>query len=93
MSNTDPESTIYTLPDLTLRQTLFQLTHNPDSDEQSQLFQTVREKSADEKLDEKILDAEKNLGESEVRLAHLEKSNFLLAIGRKVCWLFNIDLL
>jgi 26S proteasome regulatory subunit N7 len=34
-------------------------------------------------LDEAITDAELNLGESEVRIANLAKSNFLLKIGRK----------
>ncbi|KAH9621718.1 hypothetical protein KSS87_007585 [Heliosperma pusillum] len=35
------------------------------------------------KLDEKIADAEENLGESEVREAHLEKSLFYIRIGDK----------
>ncbi|KAL8144234.1 hypothetical protein V2J09_017266 [Rumex salicifolius] len=35
------------------------------------------------KLDEKITDAEENLGESEVREAHLEKSLFYIRIGDK----------
>ncbi|PWA42107.1 26S proteasome, regulatory subunit Rpn7,Proteasome component (PCI) domain protein [Artemisia annua] len=45
----------------------------------------MRVKIADElnKLDEKIADAEENLGESEVREAHLAKSLFFIRIGDK----------
>ncbi|XP_004242844.2 26S proteasome non-ATPase regulatory subunit 6 homolog [Solanum lycopersicum] len=45
----------------------------------------MRVKNADElkKLDEKIADAEENLGESEVREAHLAKSLFYIRIGDK----------
>lgn len=39
----------------------------------------------------RIADAEENLGESEVREAHLAKSLFFIRIGDKVCIAFIID--
>ncbi|KAG5234226.1 26S PROTESOME SUBUNIT 6 [Salix viminalis] len=49
------------------------------------LLDSMRAKNEDElkKLDEKIADAEENLGESEVREAHLAKSLFYIRIGDK----------
>ncbi|KAJ6875741.1 26S proteasome non-ATPase regulatory subunit 6 [Populus alba x Populus x berolinensis] len=49
------------------------------------LLDSKRAKNEDElkKLDEKIADAEENLGESEVREAHLAKSLFYIRIGDK----------
>ncbi|OIS96924.1 26S proteasome non-ATPase regulatory subunit 6 homolog [Nicotiana tabacum] len=49
------------------------------------VLDAMRAKIADElkKLDEKIADAEENLGESEVREAHLAKSLFYIRIGDK----------
>ncbi|KAG5230279.1 26S proteasome non-ATPase regulatory [Salix suchowensis] len=49
------------------------------------LLDSMRSKNEDElkKLDEKIADAEENLGESEVREAHLAKSLFYIRIGDK----------
>ncbi|KAJ8771251.1 hypothetical protein K2173_026428 [Erythroxylum novogranatense] len=48
-------------------------------------FDAMRAKNEEEikKLDEKIADAEENLGESEVREAHLAKSLFYIRIGDK----------
>lgn len=37
----------------------------------------------------RIADAEENLGESEVREAHLAKSLFFIQIGDKVDWWYN----
>ncbi|XP_059286095.1 26S proteasome non-ATPase regulatory subunit 6 homolog [Lycium barbarum] len=49
------------------------------------VLDSMRAKNSDElkKLDEKIADAEENLGESEVREAHLAKSLFFIRIGDK----------
>jgi len=49
------------------------------------LLQTMRVKIEEElkKLDEKVSDAEENLGESEVREAHLAKSLYYIRIGDK----------
>ncbi|XP_035544553.1 26S proteasome non-ATPase regulatory subunit 6 homolog [Juglans regia] len=49
------------------------------------VLDSMRAKIEDEikKLDEKIADAEENLGESEVREAHLAKSLFFIRIGDK----------
>ncbi|GMH16743.1 hypothetical protein Nepgr_018584 [Nepenthes gracilis] len=49
------------------------------------ILDSMRAKIGDEirKLDEKIADAEENLGESEVREAHLAKSLFYIRIGDK----------
>ncbi|XP_074294714.1 26S proteasome non-ATPase regulatory subunit 6 homolog [Silene latifolia] len=49
------------------------------------VLDSMRQSIEDElkKLDEKIADAEENLGESEVREAHLEKSLFYIRIGDK----------
>ncbi|KAK9054567.1 hypothetical protein SSX86_025646 [Deinandra increscens subsp. villosa] len=49
------------------------------------VLDSMRAKIAEElkKLDEKIADAEENLGESEVREAHLAKSLFFIRIGDK----------
>ncbi|XP_021808449.1 26S proteasome non-ATPase regulatory subunit 6 homolog [Prunus avium] len=49
------------------------------------VLDSMRAKIQDElkKLDEKIADAEENLGESEVREAHLAKSLFFIRIGDK----------
>lgn len=49
------------------------------------LLDSMRQSIEDElkKLDEKIADAEENLGESEVREAHLAKSLFYIRIGDK----------
>ncbi|MCD7448063.1 proteasome regulatory particle subunit [Datura stramonium] len=49
------------------------------------VLDSMRSKNCDElkKLDEKIADAEENLGESEVREAHLAKSLFYIRIGDK----------
>ncbi|OMO82477.1 hypothetical protein COLO4_22963 [Corchorus olitorius] len=49
------------------------------------LLDSMRAKNEDEikKLDEKIADAEENLGESEVREAHLAKSLYYIQIGEK----------
>lgn len=49
------------------------------------VLNSMRSKNCDElkKLDEKIADAEENLGESEVREAHLAKSLFYIRIGDK----------
>uniref|UniRef100_A0A2P2LE96 Uncharacterized protein MANES_14G058600 n=1 Tax=Rhizophora mucronata TaxID=61149 RepID=A0A2P2LE96_RHIMU len=49
------------------------------------LLDSMRTKNEEElkKLDEKIADAEENLGESEVREAHLAKSLFYFRIGDK----------
>jgi len=49
------------------------------------VLDAMREKNDGEikKLDEKIADAEENLGESEVREAHLAKSLFFIRIGDK----------
>ncbi|XP_059440395.1 26S proteasome non-ATPase regulatory subunit 6 homolog isoform X2 [Corylus avellana] len=49
------------------------------------VLDAMREKNDGEikKLDEKIADAEENLGESEVREAHLAKSLFFVRIGDK----------
>ncbi|OMO93211.1 hypothetical protein CCACVL1_06588 [Corchorus capsularis] len=49
------------------------------------LLDSMRAKNEDEikKLDEKIADAEENLGESEVREAHLAKSLYYIQIGSK----------
>ncbi|CAN4084891.1 unnamed protein product [Withania somnifera] len=49
------------------------------------VLDSMRAKNCDElkKLDEKIADAEENLGESEVREAHLAKSLFYIRIGDK----------
>ncbi|GAA0175484.1 hypothetical protein Leryth_008564 [Lithospermum erythrorhizon] len=49
------------------------------------LMDEMRAKNEDElkKIDEKITDAEENLGESEVREAHLAKSLFYIRIGNK----------
>ncbi|KAG1331368.1 26S proteasome non-ATPase regulatory subunit 6 [Cocos nucifera] len=49
------------------------------------VLDSMRRKIEDElkKLDEKIADAEENLGESEVREAHLAKSLFYIRIGDK----------
>ncbi|XP_011040415.1 PREDICTED: 26S proteasome non-ATPase regulatory subunit 6 homolog [Populus euphratica] len=49
------------------------------------LLDSMRVKNEEElnKLDEKIADAEENLGESEVREAHLAKSLFYIRIGDK----------
>ncbi|KAI3777647.1 hypothetical protein L1987_47448 [Smallanthus sonchifolius] len=49
------------------------------------VLDSMRAKIAEElkKLDEKIADAEENLGESEVREAHLAKSLFYIRIGDK----------
>lgn len=49
------------------------------------VLDAMRAKISDElkKLDEKIADAEENLGESEVREAHLAKSLFYIRIGDK----------
>ena len=38
----------------------------------------------------RIADAEENLGESEVREAHLAKSLFFIRIGDKVCTYYNL---
>lgn len=43
-------------------------------------------------LEETIEDAEKNLGEMEVREANLKKSEYLCRIGEKVCTGFLLDL-
>lgn len=50
------------------------------------VLDSMREKNVEElkKLDDKIADAEENLGESEVREAHLAKSLFYIRIGDKV---------
>ncbi|KAL5714855.1 glyceraldehyde-3-phosphate dehydrogenase (phosphorylating) [Ranunculus cassubicifolius] len=50
-----------------------------------ELLDTMREKNVEELkvLDGKIADAEENLGESEVREAHLAKSLFFIRIGSK----------
>ncbi|PPE01603.1 hypothetical protein GOBAR_DD01390 [Gossypium barbadense] len=49
------------------------------------LLESMRAKNEEEikKLDEKIADAEENLGESEVREAHLAKSLYYIRIGEK----------
>ncbi|PHT40763.1 26S proteasome non-ATPase regulatory subunit 6 [Capsicum baccatum] len=49
------------------------------------VLDSMRAKNCDElkKLDDKIADAEENLGESEVREAHLAKSLFYIRIGDK----------
>ncbi|KAL4283011.1 hypothetical protein GQ457_16G031530 [Hibiscus cannabinus] len=49
------------------------------------VLDSMRAKNEDEikKLDEKIADAEENLGESEVREAHLAKSLYYIQIGEK----------
>ncbi|KAG4155301.1 hypothetical protein ERO13_D03G103700v2 [Gossypium hirsutum] len=49
------------------------------------LLESMRAKNEEEikKLDEKIADAEENLGESEVREAHLTKSLYYIRIGEK----------
>ncbi|KAG7019719.1 26S proteasome non-ATPase regulatory subunit 6-like protein [Cucurbita argyrosperma subsp. argyrosperma] len=49
------------------------------------VLDSMRAKNEEElkKLDEKIADAEENLGESEVREAHLAKSLFFIRIGDK----------
>ncbi|XP_021286269.1 26S proteasome non-ATPase regulatory subunit 6 homolog [Herrania umbratica] len=49
------------------------------------VLDSMRAKNVDEikKLDEKIADAEENLGESEVREAHLAKSLYYIQIGEK----------
>ncbi|KAK8507041.1 hypothetical protein V6N13_069835 [Hibiscus sabdariffa] len=49
------------------------------------ILDSMRAKNEDEikKLDEKIADAEENLGESEVREAHLAKSLYYIQIGEK----------
>ncbi|MBA0735519.1 hypothetical protein Gogos_019360 [Gossypium gossypioides] len=49
------------------------------------LLESMRVKNEEEikKLDEKIADAEENLGESEVREAHLAKSLYYIRIGEK----------
>ncbi|GLJ11204.1 hypothetical protein SUGI_0146480 [Cryptomeria japonica] len=49
------------------------------------LLQTMRLKIQDDliKLDEKVTDAEENLGESEVREAHLAKSLYYIRVGDK----------
>ncbi|MCL7050896.1 hypothetical protein MKW94_018131 [Papaver nudicaule] len=49
------------------------------------LLESMREKNAEElkKNDEKVADAEENLGESEVREAHLAKSLFFIRISDK----------
>ncbi|KAI3884977.1 hypothetical protein MKW98_002369 [Papaver atlanticum] len=49
------------------------------------LFESMRAKNAEElkKIDEKVADAEENLGESEVREAHLAKSLFFIRISDK----------
>ncbi|KAJ8568116.1 hypothetical protein K7X08_020838 [Anisodus acutangulus] len=49
------------------------------------VLDSMRTKNSDElkKLDDKIADAEENLGESEVREAHLAKSLFYIRIGDK----------
>ncbi|KAK4368871.1 hypothetical protein RND71_012663 [Anisodus tanguticus] len=54
------------------------------------VLDSMRTKNSDElkKLDDKIADAEENLGESEVREAHLAKSLFYIRIGDKACSLF-----
>ena len=41
------------------------------------------------KLDEAISDAEKNLGESEIRENMLKKAEYLCKIGDKVCYRIN----
>ncbi|RZC94340.1 hypothetical protein C5167_003936 [Papaver somniferum] len=54
-------------------------------DMDSKLFESMRAKNAEElkKIDEKVADAEENLGESEVREAHLARSLFFIQIGDK----------
>ncbi|KAI3831564.1 hypothetical protein MKX03_029522 [Papaver bracteatum] len=49
------------------------------------LLESMRAKNAEElkKIDEKVADAEENLGESEVREAHLAKSLFFIRISDK----------
>jgi len=49
------------------------------------LLQTMRAKIEEElkKLDDKVIDADENLGESEVREAHLAKSLYYIRIGDK----------
>ncbi|KAI3880806.1 hypothetical protein MKX03_034707 [Papaver bracteatum] len=54
-------------------------------DMDSKLLESIRAKNAEElkKIDEKVADAEENLGESEVREAHLARSLFFIRIGDK----------
>ncbi|KAI3911132.1 hypothetical protein MKW92_021522 [Papaver armeniacum] len=54
-------------------------------DMDSKLLELMRAKNAEElkKIDEKVADAEENLGESEVREAHLARSLFFIRIGDK----------
>ncbi|XP_026456585.1 26S proteasome non-ATPase regulatory subunit 6-like [Papaver somniferum] len=54
-------------------------------DMDSKLLESMRAKNAEElrKIDEKVADAEENLGESEVREAHLARSLFFIRIGDK----------
>ncbi|XP_047325801.1 26S proteasome non-ATPase regulatory subunit 6 homolog [Impatiens glandulifera] len=61
------------------------LVANSVLDTNQSLLDSMRAKNEDElkKLDEKIADAEENLGESEVREAHLAKSLFFVKIGDK----------
>ncbi|KAG6573108.1 26S proteasome non-ATPase regulatory subunit 6-like protein, partial [Cucurbita argyrosperma subsp. sororia] len=61
------------------------LTGNSLLDLDRSVLDSMRAKNEEElkKLDEKIADAEENLGESEVREAHLAKSLFFIRIGDK----------
>ncbi|MCL7037853.1 hypothetical protein MKW94_013322 [Papaver nudicaule] len=59
--------------------------NNNELEMDPKLLASLRDKNAQElkKIDEKVADAEENLGESEVREAHLAKSLFFIRIGDK----------